>query len=179
MEKNTIYGMYAGRFQPFHKGHLMVVNEALMYCDHLILVIGSAQESGTKKNPFDFETRKEFIRRALRGLGKRVTIIGINDRAEVKDDQGWGEYLLEEVVRQTGVRPTINVEGEELVRSHWFDSVDINKIIISRKMVPYSATQLREAIINDDWVSFTKIAPTGLWLKYKFMRRKLLEVNHE
>jgi nicotinamide-nucleotide adenylyltransferase len=169
--------MYVGRFQPFHKGHLMVVNEALMYCDHLILVIGSAQESGTKKNPFDFETRKEFIRRALRGLGKRVTIIGINDRAEVKDDQGWGEYLLNEVERQTGKRPVLNVEGEEPVRSHWFDSVKIGKLIISRKMFPCSATQVREAILKDDFYEFTKTAPTGLWIKYPLMRKILLEVE--
>lgn len=60
-------GLYIGRFQPFHRGHLSVVREALKHCSKLVIAIGSAQEERTKKNPFSFEERKIFIWRSLWG----------------------------------------------------------------------------------------------------------------
>ena len=62
---NEKFGLYVGRFQPFHNGHKSVVKEALKHCDRLIIAIGSAQESRTKKNPFTFEERRKFIWHAL------------------------------------------------------------------------------------------------------------------
>lgn len=44
-------GLLCGRFQPVHRGHIELIREALKHCDHLIIAIGSAQESGTKKEP--------------------------------------------------------------------------------------------------------------------------------
>lgn len=33
------YGMYGGKFMPFHKGHLYCVEQALTYCDRLYLIL--------------------------------------------------------------------------------------------------------------------------------------------
>ena len=172
-------GLYIGRFQPFHKGHLSVVREALNHCEKLIIVVGSAQEFGTKKNPFTFELRKEFILRGLRGLGKDVCIIPINDRPEVENDCGWGEYVMKEIFVHTGYIPTVNFEGHEAVRAHWFDTVDIERVELSRDVLPFSATILRKAIVEDDYYAFTNMMPTALWIKYSLMRMILLEVENE
>ncbi|MCI4323192.1 MAG: nicotinamide-nucleotide adenylyltransferase [Thermoplasmata archaeon] len=60
-------GLYVGRFQPFHLGHLRVVER--LRRDHpeegLLLGIGSAQESHTAENPFTAGERMEMIERAL------------------------------------------------------------------------------------------------------------------
>ncbi|MBP1357507.1 MAG: adenylyltransferase/cytidyltransferase family protein, partial [Sulfolobus sp.] len=40
-------GLYPGRFQPFHLGHLSVIKWALERVNELIILIGSAQESHT------------------------------------------------------------------------------------------------------------------------------------
>ena len=61
MEKKYKVGLYIGRFQPFHMGHLSIVKRALKECDTLVIAIGSSQENRTKKNPFTFEERKAFI----------------------------------------------------------------------------------------------------------------------
>ena len=175
--QNKKIGLYVGRFQPFHRGHLNVVLEALNHCDKLIIAIGSAQESGTKKNPFTFELRKELIRRSLWGKGSQCIIIGINDRTEVKDDEGWGEYLIKEVEKQTGLTPTINFEGHEEVRSHWFDTVDIERYELSRNDTPISATAVREALLKDDYDAFMSMTHTGLWRYFNRLRRDLLEVK--
>ena len=148
-------GLLCGRFQPVHKGHISLIREALKHCDHLIIAIGSAQESGTKRNPLNYETRKELLRRSICGLGARVTIIPINDRAVISDDSSWGKYLIREVFEQTGVVPTINFSGTEGVRSHWFDEVEIEQMELDRNIIPISATALREAILNDNYDAFT------------------------
>lgn len=172
-------GLLCGRFQPVHKGHIALIREALNHCDHLIIAIGSAQESGTKRNPFDYETRKELLHRSMWGLGARVTMIPVNDREIISEDSSWGKYLIKEVFEQTGVVPTINFSGTEGVRSHWFDEVEIEQMELDRNITPISATALREAILNDDYDAFAQMAPNGLWLKYEWLKKKLKEIYND
>lgn len=172
-------GLLCGRFQPVHKGHVELIREALKHCDHLIIAIGSAQESGTKKNPFDFETRKELIRRSLWGLNAKVTVIPVNDRTVISEDSTWGKYLMNEVFAQTGQVPTINFSGAEQIRSHWFDEVEIEQMEVDRNITPFSATKLRQAILDDDFDSFATMAPNGLFLKYRFLQKTLKEIYDE
>jgi bifunctional NMN adenylyltransferase/nudix hydrolase len=53
---------FLGRFQPFHIGHLSVVEKILTDYDRLILIIGSSNKSGTDENPWTVEKREEIIR---------------------------------------------------------------------------------------------------------------------
>lgn len=60
-------GLLIGRFQPFHLGHLAVVERIRSQHpdDPLVLGIGSAQESYTISNPFTAGERFEMIDRCL------------------------------------------------------------------------------------------------------------------
>ncbi|MCL2359011.1 nicotinamide-nucleotide adenylyltransferase [Candidatus Bathycorpusculum sp.] len=58
-------GLYVGRFQPFHKGHLCAIQNALQGVDELIVVIGSAQYSHNSRNPFTAGERLTMIQRAV------------------------------------------------------------------------------------------------------------------
>ena len=173
------FGLLCGRFQPVHKGHVKLIRCALEHCDHLIIAIGSAQESRTKKNPFSFEERRELLRRSLWGLNKKVTIIPVDDRKQIRDDSAWGGYLYNEVVVKTCVCPTINFSGKEEIRSHWFDTVHIEQMELDREETPISATQVREAILNDDFDTFSDLVPNGLLLKFKWMNKVLKEIEND
>jgi len=63
----AVRGLLIGRFQPFHGGHLEVVRtiRSSRPAEELLLVVGSAQESYTWKNPFTAGERLEMIARAL------------------------------------------------------------------------------------------------------------------
>ena len=54
-----------GRFQPFHKAHLVLLQRALSLSPECIVVIGSAHQARTPKNPFSWRKRAEMIRLAL------------------------------------------------------------------------------------------------------------------
>lgn len=58
-------GLYVGRFQPFHLGHLEAIRRILEEVEELIVVIGSAQYSHNKDNPFTAGERLVMIRSAL------------------------------------------------------------------------------------------------------------------
>jgi len=59
-------GLFIGRFQPFHKGHLHVIKLALKEVDELIVGIGSTQLNYEIDNPFTCGERLQMIREALR-----------------------------------------------------------------------------------------------------------------
>jgi len=66
-----------GRFQPFHKGHAAMVEEALNRDSEVTICIGSSEESGTLENPWTAEEREQMIRI---WLGDRAaTIVHIPD----------------------------------------------------------------------------------------------------
>lgn len=57
--------LFVGRFQPFHYGHLHAIEVILSECEGLVLVVGSAQMSHQRDNPFTAGERIEMIRGAL------------------------------------------------------------------------------------------------------------------
>lgn len=170
------YGLYLGRFQPFHDGHEFIVKEALNYCDNLIIAIGSAQEERTKINPLSFMEKGVLIK-VLTSYNPHIRVIPINDRDEYADNASWGSYVLDEVEKATGVRPTVVFEGAEETNQHWYDDdADIKTIRIRRDILPISATQIRQFILDDDKEAFKDNMPAGLWGFYNDLREIMLEV---
>ena len=78
----VIRGVYPGRFQPIHWGHVNVIRWALEKVDELVIVIGTAQESHTIANPFTAGERVVMVREALKDAKvdlSRVYIIPVPD----------------------------------------------------------------------------------------------------
>ncbi len=59
------FGVVIGRFQPFHNAHLTLVRLALTKVQKLIIVLGSASQAATIKNPWSTQSRIEMIRACL------------------------------------------------------------------------------------------------------------------
>lgn len=56
------------RAQPFHMGHYHLINEARKIADEVAILLGSAGESRSLKNPFTYEERKSMIIEELDSL---------------------------------------------------------------------------------------------------------------
>ncbi|MEC8009804.1 MAG: bifunctional nicotinamide-nucleotide adenylyltransferase/Nudix hydroxylase [Pseudomonadota bacterium] len=63
--KTYDFTVFIGRFQPFHMGHLKVVQEGLKQADTLIILIGSAWQPRNPRNPWTHQEREEMIRSCL------------------------------------------------------------------------------------------------------------------
>ncbi len=86
-------GLFIGRFQPFHLGHLNALKWILEQVDEAIVAIGSANVALTFRNPFTIGERIEMITRALRkeGLLDRVYICSVPDTDSMHTL--WPHYL--------------------------------------------------------------------------------------
>lgn len=62
---NHDLAVYIGRFQPFHLGHAALLRQALRLAARCVVVIGSAHQARTPKNPFTWQERAEMIRLAM------------------------------------------------------------------------------------------------------------------
>ncbi len=74
-------GLFIGRFQPFHLGHLKALKWILSNVDEVIIAIGSANIALTFKNPFTAGERIEMITRVLKSenILDRVYICSVPD----------------------------------------------------------------------------------------------------
>ena len=59
------HGVFVGRFQPFHNGHLVAIHSVLQEVDEVIIVVGSSQYSHRLDNPFTAGERITMIRKAM------------------------------------------------------------------------------------------------------------------
>ena len=114
-------------------------------CDRLLILVGSAQESGTLRNPFSVETRIKMIKEIY--PDDNVIVRGLPDLTNENDISAeWGRYLLDKVHDIIGKNPNIMIYGNDESRSGWFapeDIKDIMEIVVPRSEIPISATELR------------------------------------
>ena len=76
-----------GRFQPLHSAHLEIIKRATALTDQLVIIVGSAKQPRTYKNPFTFEERAQMIKDATRGLAMQVYVEPNTDT--IYNDQAW------------------------------------------------------------------------------------------
>ncbi|WP_221800872.1 bifunctional nicotinamide-nucleotide adenylyltransferase/Nudix hydroxylase [Oceanobacter mangrovi] len=65
MQPGFDFAVFIGRFQPFHSGHLKVIQSGLQQADKLIVLIGSSWQARNPRNPWTHLEREQMIRGCL------------------------------------------------------------------------------------------------------------------
>ena len=100
-------GLVCGRFQTFHKGHEKLIDTGLLLCDRMLILVGSAQECGTERNPLNVNTRIKMIREVY-GDDPNIMIYALSDLTDENDiTPDWGRYLLQNVDRYIYKNPDV------------------------------------------------------------------------
>ncbi len=138
-------GLFVGRFQPFHFGHLEAIKDVLKEVDELVIVIGSAQYSHSVDDPFTAGERLVMICRALKEAGidcRRVWVVPVPD---VIFHVMWVSALK-------GYTPRFDViySNEPLTRRLFIEAEYEVKPIRFHKRKIYSSTEIRERMINEE-----------------------------
>ena len=172
-------GLVCGRFHTFHKGHEKLVDTGLLLCDRLLILIGSAQESGTERNPFNINTRTKILRE-IYGDRPEIMICALQDMTDENDIcPEWGRYLLNNVDRYIYKNPELMIYGNNESRSGWFDKKDLAntaELIVNRQDLPISATMVREAMAKDDRKKWMSLVNPRLHKMYDVLRAELMSV---
>lgn len=136
-------GLVVGRFQPFHKGHLAVLKEVLGKCDELVVLIGSAQESHTERNPFTAGERYLMITSSItQEMRSRTSIIPVPD---VNRYSIWVAHV------ESYVPPFDVVYSNSPLTTHLFERAGY-RVRRTKEYRPklYSATAIRKRIARGE-----------------------------
>ena len=90
-------GLFVGRFQPLHRGHMHALGFAGASCEKLIVAVGSAQESGTEKNPLPARVRMKIIRTAIRNSKINEKVIRFVMVPDFGNGDAWFNYIIRRV----------------------------------------------------------------------------------
>jgi len=148
-------GLYVGRFQPFHLGHLGAIKDILKEVDELIIVIGSAQYSHLLDNPFTAGERMVMIRKALEEAGLSYSRFWIVPVPDMHLHMMW-------VSAVKGYTPSFDVvySNEPLTRRLFIEAGYKVKAIRFHKRKIYSSTEIRERMLKDK--SWEKLVPKSV-----------------
>lgn len=164
--------MLVSRTQPYHSGHHAIVTEALKQCDRLILAIGSANLSGSLKNPLSYQERVKYIKDCIEEhnpeFPSRIKITFIND---YYDDNDWNNALSKIIKNENVDKLFYHDKGDG--SSDWVKDIDIHLTYYTNKKIDFididtnstiSATELRTNILsgknydNHDWDKYRQYA---------------------
>ena len=164
-------GLFIGRFQPFHLGHLDAVRQILEQCDKVIIAVGSSQYKDTCLNPFSFEERKEMIEAVLGSVG--IDKYDIKAVPDIHDDSMWLEHV-EEIVGDYDTAYTGNPETRSFFEG-------IRPQVLLKFNIVINATNIRDMIAHDDpsWKNYMHPAAVKVFLKVGGIERmKKLNCAH-
>ena len=148
-------GLYVGRFQPFHLGHLDAIQHVLKEVDELVVVIGSAQYSHNTNNPFTAGERLVMVRKALQEAGMDYSNLWIVPVPDVHLHMLWVSAVV-------GYTPKFNVlySNEPLTKRLFMEAGFEVKTTPLFKRKVYMSTIIREKMIKDD--SWTELVPKSV-----------------
>lgn len=128
-------GLFIGRFQPFHLGHLDAFRQILKQEKKVIVAIGSAEKNRSDKNPFTARERYLMIDQTLKRWRARITIIPVCD---INDDNLWANYL------ETLLPPFGNVYTGSSYVKRLFQKDGKHAVISIKKNLRNSGTLIRK-----------------------------------
>ncbi len=142
-------GLFIGRFQPFHNGHLHALKEILSQEEHVFIAIGSAQAGFTPKNPFTTAERITMIQLVLEELDvpcNRYLIIPVPD---VHNFILWVDHV-KRYVPSFGIVYTGSKTGAALFSNK---NIPVEKISPFKKKTHSGSEIRRRMLLDKDWKS--------------------------
>lgn len=169
-------GVFIGRFQPPHPGHIAALSIAASQCKELIVLVGSANQCRSIKNPWTFQERKDMLFKKLRTAGvKNVKILPLNDHPY--NDPAWITEVKQLVLSTTYYITNIVLFGHMKDGNNylkWFPEFGYREV---GSQYNINATQVREQMfaqndpempqtVRDDWEYYKR--EKELFSKYPF-----------
>jgi nicotinamide-nucleotide adenylyltransferase len=160
-------------------GHKLIIDKAQELSKQVLILVGSASESHTLRNPFTSDFRIELLKKVYNN--KNIRIEKLNDMTNEYDiSYEWGEYVIDNVKKHEGKFADIIVTGNDDLRKGWFSKEQMKntkEILIDRKKLDISATELRGYLLLRDKENWKKYVPEEIIDDFEQIKNKLLEVK--
>jgi bifunctional NMN adenylyltransferase/nudix hydrolase len=138
-------GIFIGRFQPCHEGHIHALSVAASQVDTLLVLVGSANRTRSISNPWTYHERVQMLRKKLRAAKvENVEFCALNDYKY--NDEQWASDVRFTVRNRFAFTPTLfghQKEGNNYLK--WFPEWEFRNIESSYTI---NATQVRTKMFN-------------------------------
>lgn len=153
MQKQYDAIVYIGRFQPFHNAHLAMLQKAAKLADKVIVIVGSANQPRTTKNPFTSEERIDMIRAARNSVPltapKECFFEPIEDT--IYNNTEWCVNVQEIVSKYTTVTEKVAIIGHKKDNSSDYLDMFPQWGFVDQPLIePLHASQVRESYFSPD-----------------------------
>lgn len=167
-------GVFIGRFQPPHPGHITALAIAASQCKELIVLVGSSNQCRSIKNPWTFQERKDMLFKKLRAAGvNNVKILPLNDHPY--NDPAWIIEVKQLVLSTTYYITSIVLFGHMKDGNNylkWFPEWGFREV---GSQYNINATQVRTQMFENDDPEIPQTVKDD-WAYYK--REKELFSNY-
>ena len=138
-----------GRFQPLHNAHLEIIKRCTALTDQLLVIVGSAHQPRTYKNPFTYAERERMIKDATAGLNLRVYVEPNVDT--IYNDQAWAVRVqgIHSKYRCLGTKDGI-IGHKKDESSFYLDMFPQWDFVDVEKIEPLGATDIRDLYFKRD-----------------------------
>ena len=179
-----------GRFQPVHNAHVEMIRRAGQLADQVIIIIGSAEQPRTYKNPFNEFERKNMLVGCMSSMIDRDTCVRIEYNIDtIYDDNAWAQRVQAIVAKHTVNQTRIAVVGhkkdsstfyldmfpqwslEEIDEVEPLNATDIRSLYFTKtfnpnfikNVVPESVLQMLVGFANSAEYPNLLASPTGIF----------------
>ena len=143
--------VFIGRFQPFHNAHLEIFKQAAALAEKVIVIIGSAIQPRTYKNPLIYEDRYEMISNTLESLGyeEEVDFTIRGNRDSLYNDIAWSVRVQQIVDAETASKVAIigHKKDESSYYLEMFPQWELVEVPLVEEL---SATHIRDLYFRED-----------------------------
>lgn len=138
-----------GRFQPLHNAHLEIIKRCTALTNQLVVIVGSANQPRTYKNPFTFAERERMIKDAASGLNLRVYVEPNIDT--IYNDQAWAVRVqgIHSKYRCLGTKDGI-IGHKKDDSSFYLDMFPQWDFVNVEQIEPLGATDIRDLYFKRD-----------------------------
>jgi nicotinamide-nucleotide adenylyltransferase len=137
-------GLLIGRFQPFHNGHLSLIEQVAADVDELIIGIGSAEKSHSVRNPFTGGERLQMIADVVSSFEIQVYPIPVVD---INRSSVWVQHVMS-MCPHFDVVYSNNPHVKRLFEEQGFE---VHSTPLYRREQFRGAEVRRRMIANEDW----------------------------
>lgn len=169
------HGVFLGRFQPIHNGHLKVIKQMAEECENATILINGKE--GTLRNPFPNDEVYNWIyywAADYENLDIQV-LFDLRHEGNKESLYQWGDYLYLNIVGSLGTTDFVFYYNDDI--SEWFRPEIREHIkVVQVPRDDISATKVRKAILERDVQAFIRMVPINLHPEFIKMYKLLTEV---
>lgn len=141
--------VFIGRFQPLHNAHVEIIRKAAELANKVIIVVGSANQPRTFKNPFSYAEREYLIQDTYK-FGTNLIVASNYDT--IYNDDSWAVRVQNIVAKHTTEDSKIAIIGHKKDESSFYlDMFPQWELVEVDLIEELSASQIRQLYFREDY----------------------------